>query len=158
MFTSCTSTEKTQFKQIVIRDEVLALVHHSCKKVAVYVHHRVLWPNIFLIFIVWINWKTLQPTTFLVGDWSRVLGSAQSLQKRSLFATKLFRRLQKAIVKTSFFDDKSLPSTMTRQISTHLWWQNESVENTYYFCRKCDFFWREMFLPYLLRRHKNVCR
>ena len=81
-----------------------------------------------------------------------------SLQKRSLFAKKLFRQLQKAIVKTSFFDGKSLPSTMTRQISTHLWWQNESVENTYYFCRKCDFFWREMFPPYLLRRHKNVCR
>ena len=66
--------------------------------------------------------------------------SFNSLQKRSLFATKLFRRLQKAIVKTSFFDGKSLPLTMTRQISTHLWWQNESVENTYYFCWKCDFF------------------
>ena len=23
------------------------------------------------------NWRTLQPTTFLVGDWSRVLGFAQ---------------------------------------------------------------------------------
>ena len=27
-------------------------VHHSCEEVVVYVHHRVLWPSIFLIFIV----------------------------------------------------------------------------------------------------------
>ena len=42
-----------------------------------YLHRRVLWPSIFLIFIVWMNWRTLQSTTFLVGDWSRVLGSTQ---------------------------------------------------------------------------------
>ena len=35
------------------------------------------------------------------------------LQKRLLFAMKLFRRLQKAIGKTSFFDGKSLSSTIT---------------------------------------------
>ena len=39
---SCTSIEKTLFKQIVTGDEVLALVHHSCEEVAVYVHHWVL--------------------------------------------------------------------------------------------------------------------
>ena len=49
----------------------------SLEEVAVYVHHKVLWPSIFLIFIVWMNWRTLQPTTFLVGDWSHVLGSVQ---------------------------------------------------------------------------------
>ena len=48
----------------------------SLEEVAVYVHRRVLWPSIFLIFIVWMNWRTLQPTTFLVGVLSRVLGSA----------------------------------------------------------------------------------
>ena len=49
----------------------------SLEEVAVYMHRRVLWPSIFLIFIVWMNWRTLQLTTFLVGDWSRILGSAQ---------------------------------------------------------------------------------
>ena len=39
---SCTSIEKTLFKQIVTGDKVLALVHHSCEEVAVYVHHWVL--------------------------------------------------------------------------------------------------------------------
>ena len=34
--------------------------------------------------------------------------------------TKLFRRLQKAIEKTSFFDGKSLSSTITHQILKHL--------------------------------------
>ena len=28
-------------------------------EVAVYLYHRVLWPSIFLIFIVWTNWRTL---------------------------------------------------------------------------------------------------
>ena len=36
-------------------------------EVAVYLHRRVLWPGIFLIFIVWMNWRTLQPTIFSVG-------------------------------------------------------------------------------------------
>ena len=39
---SCISIEKTLFKQIVIGDEVPALVHHSCEEVVVYVHHWVL--------------------------------------------------------------------------------------------------------------------
>ena len=37
MFTSCTNIEKTLFKQIVTGDEAIALVHHSCEEVAVYV-------------------------------------------------------------------------------------------------------------------------
>ena len=37
--TSCSSIVKILFKQIVTRDEVLALIHHSCEEVAVYVHH-----------------------------------------------------------------------------------------------------------------------
>ena len=39
---SCTSIEKTLIKQIVTGDEVLALIHHSCEEVVVYVHHWVL--------------------------------------------------------------------------------------------------------------------
>ena len=31
--TSCTSIDKTLFKQFVTGDEVLALVHHSCEEV-----------------------------------------------------------------------------------------------------------------------------
>ena len=45
---------------------------------------------------------------------------AKSLQKRLLFAMKLFQRLQKAIGKTSFFDGKSLLSTITRRILKYL--------------------------------------
>ena len=41
-FTSCTSIEKTLFKQIVTEDEVIALVHLSCEEVAVYMHHWIL--------------------------------------------------------------------------------------------------------------------
>ena len=42
MFASCTSIEKTLFKQIMTGDEVIALVHHSYEEVVVYVHHWVL--------------------------------------------------------------------------------------------------------------------
>ena len=67
----------------------------SLEEVAVYVHRRVLWPSIFLIFIVWMNWRTLQPTIFLVGvlksrtgiraTVSHVLGSRAS--ERGTFTT-----------------------------------------------------------------------
>ena len=90
--------------------------------------------------------------------WWILLYSISTLQKRLLLMTKLFRRLQKAIEKTSFFDGKSLSSTITHQILKHLWRQNEFVENAYYFCRKYDLFWRDVFPPYLLRWHKNVHR
>ena len=36
--TSCTSIKKTLFKQFVTGDKVIALVHHSCEEVVVYVH------------------------------------------------------------------------------------------------------------------------
>ena len=39
---SCTSIEKTLFKQIMTEDEVIALVYHFCEEVAMYVHHWVL--------------------------------------------------------------------------------------------------------------------
>ena len=39
---SCTSIKKTRFKKIVTGDEILALIHHSCEEVDVYVHHWVL--------------------------------------------------------------------------------------------------------------------
>ena len=38
----------------------------SLEEVVVYLHRRVLWPSIFLIFIVWMNWRTLQPTDSLL--------------------------------------------------------------------------------------------
>ena len=61
-----------------------------------------------------------------------------TLQKRLLFATKLFQWLQKAIGKTSFSDSKSLLSIIARQILKHLLRQNESIENIYYFYRKYE--------------------
>ena len=63
VFTSCTSVEQSLFKQFVTRDS-FALVHLSCEEVTVFVHRRVLWPSIFLIFIIGMNWRTLQPTNF----------------------------------------------------------------------------------------------
>ena len=62
--------------------------------------------------------KNLENEWRLTGFYGKL--EIATLQKRLLFAMKLFRRLQKAIVKTSFFNGKSLPSTMTHQISTHL--------------------------------------
>ena len=54
-YTTCTSFEQTLFKQIMIGDKVLDLVHLFLGEVVVYLHLRVLRPSIFLIFIVWIN-------------------------------------------------------------------------------------------------------
>ena len=39
----------------------------SFEEVVVYLHCRVLWSSIFFIFIIGMNWRTLQPTIFLVG-------------------------------------------------------------------------------------------
>ena len=41
-----------------------SLVHLSLEKATVFVHRRVLWPRSFVIFIVLMNWRTLQPTSF----------------------------------------------------------------------------------------------
>ena len=55
------------------------------------------------------------------GDCAQVISAITStLQKRLLFATKLFRRLQKAIRKNSFVDGKSLSSTITCRILKHM--------------------------------------
>ena len=40
------------------------IVHFSLEEVAAFIRHRVLWPRNFLIFIMWMNWRTLQPTSF----------------------------------------------------------------------------------------------
>ena len=77
-----------------------------------------------------------------------------SLQKRLLFATKLFRWQKNAIGKTSFFDGIFVSSTITCRILKHMWRKNEFVENAYYFCWKYDFFGREFFPPYFLQRNK----
>ena len=66
-YTYCISIEQTLFKKIVSGDKVLNLVLLFLGKVAVYLHHRVLWPSIILIFIMWMNWRILQPTIF--SDW-----------------------------------------------------------------------------------------
>ena len=66
-FCSCKLWPETEF----------ALVHLSLEEAAVFVHRRVLWPSNFMIFIVWMNWRTLQPTFFVTWWSSRVLGSAQ---------------------------------------------------------------------------------
>ena len=57
-------------------------------------------------------------------------------KKILLFAMKLFQWLQKAVRKTSFSDGKFLSLIIACQILKHLWRQNESVENAYYFCQK----------------------
>ena len=41
LYTSCKNFEQTLFKQIVIGDKVLALVHLSLEEVAMYVHRRI---------------------------------------------------------------------------------------------------------------------
>ena len=59
-------------------DQRHALVHLSLEEVAAFVRRRVLWPS-FLIFIVWMNCKTLQPTSFLSWCVDHVLGSMHRL-------------------------------------------------------------------------------
>ena len=53
------------------------LVHLSCEEVVMFVHCRVLWPSIFSIFIVWWTEELCSQQPSLVGNWSRVLESAQ---------------------------------------------------------------------------------
>ena len=66
--------------------------------------------------LAWAIWNARNKICF----WGQS-SSTWSLQKRLLFAMKLFRRLQKTIGKTSFFNSKSLSSTITHQILKHLW-------------------------------------
>ena len=60
-------------------DQRHALVHLSLEEVAAFVRRKVLWPKSFLIFIVWMNCKTLQPTSFLSWCVDHVLGSMHRL-------------------------------------------------------------------------------
>ena len=60
-------------------DQWHALVHLSLEEVAAFVRRRVLWPRSFLIFIMWMNCKTLQPTSFLSWCVDHVLGSMHRL-------------------------------------------------------------------------------
>ena len=60
-------------------DQKHALVHLSLEEVAAFVRRRVLWPRSFLIFIVWMNCKTLQPISFLSWCVDHVLGSMHRL-------------------------------------------------------------------------------
>ena len=53
------------------------LVHLSCEGAVVFVHHRILWPRSFSIFIVWWTEELHSQQPSLVGDWGPVLGSAQ---------------------------------------------------------------------------------
>ena len=57
----------------------IALVHLSFEEATVFVHRRVLWPKSFLIFIVWMNWRTLLPTSFSSWCVSHVLGFVHPL-------------------------------------------------------------------------------
>ena len=54
MFCSCKLWPETEF----------ALVHLSLEEAAAFVRRWVLWPRSFVIFIVLMNWRTLQPTSF----------------------------------------------------------------------------------------------
>ena len=60
-------------------DQKHALVHLSLEEVAAFVRRKVLWPKSFLIFIVWMNYKTLQPISFLSWCVDHVLGSMHRL-------------------------------------------------------------------------------
>ena len=55
------------------------LVHLSLEEVTTFVRRRVLWPRNFLIFIVWMNWRTLHPTSFSSWCVSHILGSVHRL-------------------------------------------------------------------------------
>ena len=63
---------KVLFKQIVTEDK-FALIHLSLEEAAGFVRRRALWPRSFVIFIVWMNWRTLQSTSFLSWCVSYVL-------------------------------------------------------------------------------------
>ena len=66
-FYSCKLWSETKF----------VLVLPSLEEAAAFVRRWVLWPSNFMVFIVWMNWRTLQSTSFSIWRSSRVLGSAQ---------------------------------------------------------------------------------
>ena len=72
------------------------LIHLSCEEAAMFVHRKVLWTSNFIIFIVWWTEELYSQQPSLVGDRSRVLGSAQLVShilgavhwKREIVTTK----------------------------------------------------------------------
>ena len=68
-----------RFYASILWPKTYALVHFSLKKAAAFVCRRVLWPRSFLIFIVWMNWRTLQLTSISSSCVSHVLGSVHQL-------------------------------------------------------------------------------
>ena len=82
-FCSCKLWLETEF----------ALVHLFLEEVAVFVYRRILWPRSFMIFIMWMNWRTLQPTSFSSWCVSHVLGSVHRLVSHVLGAVHWKERL-----------------------------------------------------------------
>ena len=70
-----------------------ALVHLSLEEVATFVRRKILWLRSFLIFIVWMNWRILQPTSFSSWCFSHVLGSVHQLVSHVLGAVHWEERL-----------------------------------------------------------------
>ena len=70
-----------------------ALVHLSLEKVVAFIYCRVLWPRSFLIIILWMNWRNLQPTSFLSWCVNHILGSVRRLDSHVLGAVHWKERL-----------------------------------------------------------------
>ena len=82
-----------RFYASILWPKTYALVHFSLKKAAAFVCRRVLWPRSFLIFIVWMNWRTLQLTSISSSCVSHVLGSVHQLVSPVLGAVHWKERL-----------------------------------------------------------------
>ena len=82
-----------KFYLSILWPETYALVHLSFVKTTAFVSCRVLWPKSFLIFIVWMNWRTLQPTSFSSWSVNHVLGSMYRLVSHVLEAVHWKREI-----------------------------------------------------------------
>ena len=82
-----------RFYLSILWPETYALVHLSFVKTTAFVSRRVLWPKSFLIFIVWMNWRTLQPTSFSSWSVNHVLGSMYRLVSHVLEAVHWKREI-----------------------------------------------------------------
>ena len=74
------------FTSILWPEIEFTLVHLSFEEAIVLVHRWVLWPKSFIIFIMLMNWRTLQPTSFSSWWVSRILGSTHQLVSHVLKA------------------------------------------------------------------------
>ena len=77
----------------ILWPKTICPIHLSLEEAAVFVHHRVLRVRSFLIFIMWMNWRTLQPTSFSSWCVSHVLGSVHRLISHVLGAVHWKERL-----------------------------------------------------------------